>query len=87
MANRTMERILSEAHELPEAERGELAQGLVRSLDGPFDASASSVWDDEILRRTKALEAGTIPHGRAPVLAVILDHANSLALGADAKPQ
>lgn len=40
-----------------------------------------------VLRRTKALEAGTIPHGRAPVLAVILDHANSLALGADAKPQ
>ncbi len=59
MANRTMERILSEALELPEAERAELAHGLVTSLDGPFDASASSAWDDEILRRMKDLEAGT----------------------------
>lgn len=58
MASRTMERILSEALELPAAERAELAHGLVTSLDGPFDASAASAWDHEILRRMRSLEAG-----------------------------
>ncbi len=60
MASRTMERILSEALELPAAERAELAHGLVTSLDGPFDASAASVWDHEILRRLRNLEAGVV---------------------------
>ncbi|MBP8928657.1 MAG: addiction module protein [Ottowia sp.] len=59
MASRTIERILSEALELPEAERAELAHGLVASLDGPNDASAGGAWDDEILRRMKELETGT----------------------------
>jgi putative addiction module component (TIGR02574 family) len=59
MASRTVERILNEALELPEAQRAELAQGLVASLDGTNDASAARAWDDEILRRIKELEAGT----------------------------
>jgi len=59
MASRTIERILSEALELPEAERAELAHGLVASLDGPNDEAAAGAWDEEILRRMKELEAGT----------------------------
>jgi putative addiction module component (TIGR02574 family) len=53
-----MERLRSEALKLSEAERAELAHELLRSLDRATDASSTSAWDAEILRRLQDLETG-----------------------------
>lgn len=58
MAGSTLERVRSEALQLPEAERAELAHNLVGSLDGPADGDAESAWDAEILRRLDEIDSG-----------------------------
>ena len=59
MSSQIMERLRSEALELSEAERAELAHELLRSLDGATDAASTSAWDAEILRRLQDVETGT----------------------------
>jgi putative addiction module component (TIGR02574 family) len=59
MGSPTLEKIRSEALNLPESERAELAHSLVISLDGPADADAESAWDAEILRRLAEIDSGT----------------------------
>jgi len=56
-----LDRLRSEALELSEPERAELAHDLVVSLDGPSDPHAAQVWDAELLRRMDEVEAGTAP--------------------------
>ena len=58
MASQIMERLLKEALGLPEAERAEMARNLVKSLDGPADATATDDWDQEIGRRIEQIDAG-----------------------------
>jgi putative addiction module component (TIGR02574 family) len=59
MAGSTLEKVRTEALRLSEAERAELAHGLVESLDGPADTDAESAWDAEIVRRLAEIDAGT----------------------------
>jgi putative addiction module component (TIGR02574 family) len=59
MASQIMERLLKEALGLPKSERAEMARNLVRSLDGPADATAADDWDQEIVRRIEQIDAGT----------------------------
>ena len=59
MGSQILERLRSQALELPEADRAVLAHDLVASLDGPPDANASGEWEEEILRRLDEVEAGT----------------------------
>jgi putative addiction module component (TIGR02574 family) len=59
MGSPTLERVRSEALDLPESERAELAQNLVASLDGPAEPDVEKVWDAEILRRLTEIDAGT----------------------------
>jgi putative addiction module component (TIGR02574 family) len=59
MGSPTLERVRSEALDLPESERAELAQNLVASLDGPTEPDAEKAWDAEILRRLAEIDAGT----------------------------
>ncbi|HEV7671021.1 MAG TPA: addiction module protein [Thermoanaerobaculia bacterium] len=54
-------RLRSEALELSEPERAELAHDLVLSLAGPPDSQAAQEWDAELLRRMDEVEAGTAP--------------------------
>ena len=54
---------VSEAMSLPKAQRSELADKLIASLDEDFTVSSS--WMDEINRRAKEIDQGlvqTIPH-------------------------
>ena len=59
MGSMTLEKVRSEALNLSEAERAELASNLVVSLDGPPDADVEKAWDVEILRRLSEIDAGT----------------------------
>jgi putative addiction module component (TIGR02574 family) len=59
MGNSALDKVRSEALNLPEAERAELAYDLVASLDGPADADAQQAWESEILRRLAEVDAGT----------------------------
>lgn len=59
MSNSAFDRVRSEAFELTEAERAELAHDLVSSLDGPPDRDAAQEWDAEISRRLAEVDAGT----------------------------
>ena len=59
MGSQILERLRSQALDLPEADRAVLAHDLVSSLDGPPDANASRQWEEEILRRLDEVEAGT----------------------------
>ncbi|MBI4697049.1 MAG: addiction module protein [Gammaproteobacteria bacterium] len=59
MASVALERLRSEALNLSEAERAELAHALVTSLDGLPDADAQNAWEIEIVRRIGEVEAGT----------------------------
>ena len=54
-----LSRLRSEALELSEPERAELAYDLVISLDGPPDLESTREWDLEIVRRLDEVEAGT----------------------------
>ena len=59
MGSPTLDKVRSEALNLPESERAELAHNLVASLDGPVEPDAEKVWDAEILRRLGEIDAGT----------------------------
>ena len=59
MGSPTLERVRSEALDLPESERAELAQNLVASLDGPPEADVDKAWDTEILRRLAEIDSVT----------------------------
>lgn len=59
MAGSTLEKVRSEALNLTEAERADLAHSLVLSLDGPADKGVEAAWDAEILRRLEEIDAGT----------------------------
>jgi putative addiction module component (TIGR02574 family) len=54
-----LDRVRSEALQLSEVERAELARDLVRSLDAPEDANSDKAWEHEISRRLSAIDAGT----------------------------
>jgi putative addiction module component (TIGR02574 family) len=58
MASPTLEKVRSDALNLSEAERAELAHSLVSSLDGPADADADAEWETEILRRLDQIDSG-----------------------------
>jgi putative addiction module component (TIGR02574 family) len=59
MGSPTLERVRSEALDLSESERAELAQNLVASLDGPPESDVEKAWDAEILRRLTEIDSGT----------------------------
>lgn len=59
MGTKALEKVRSEALNLPEAERAELAYNLVISLDGTLDADVESAWDAEIVRRLSEIDSGT----------------------------
>ena len=59
MGSKALEKLRSEALNLSETERAELAYNLVVSLDGPPDADVEKAWDTEILRRLSEIDAGT----------------------------
>ena len=57
MANAT-ERLLTEALNLPETERAELAARLIESLEAQADDDVDAAWAAEIERRCSALDSG-----------------------------
>ncbi len=59
MGSPALEKIRSQALNLSESERAELAHNLVVSLDGPVDPDAEKAWDAEILRRLAEIDSGT----------------------------
>ncbi|HYS74790.1 MAG TPA: addiction module protein [Burkholderiales bacterium] len=59
MGNPTLERVRSEALNLSEGERAELAYNLVVSLDGAPDPDVEKAWDAEIMRRLAEIDSGT----------------------------
>ncbi len=59
MGSRALEKVRSEALNLSQSERAELAHNLVASLDGPADPDVEDAWDAEILRRLTEIESGT----------------------------
>ena len=59
MGNTALEKVRSEALNLSEAERAELAYNLVVSLDGPPDPDLEKAWDMEIMRRLSEIDSGT----------------------------
>lgn len=64
----TLERIRSEALDLPEAERKELVHDLIDSLAWRPDAEVEAAWDAEIRKRIREVEEGRvecIPHDEA----------------------
>jgi putative addiction module component (TIGR02574 family) len=58
MANTPLHKLRSDALELPDQQRAELAHDLIASLDGRPDPGGATAWDDELVRRAEALEAG-----------------------------
>jgi putative addiction module component (TIGR02574 family) len=52
--------LLRRAHGLSAAERAELAEALIESLDGAEDESVQAAWDAEILRRMEDLNSGKV---------------------------
>jgi putative addiction module component (TIGR02574 family) len=59
MGSPTLEKVRSEALNLSEPERAELAHSLVTSLDGASEPDAEKAWDAEILRRLDEIDSGT----------------------------
>lgn len=59
MGSTALEKVRSEALNLSEAERAELAYNLVVSLDGPPDTDVERAWDAEILLRLSEIDSGT----------------------------
>ncbi len=58
MASGALERIRTEVLDLTEAERAELAHGLIASLDEPGESGVEDAWDHEILRRISLIDSG-----------------------------
>jgi putative addiction module component (TIGR02574 family) len=59
MGAETLNKVRDEALTLSSEERAELAHALIQSLDAPADADAAGAWDNEIVRRLAAIDAGT----------------------------
>ena len=59
MGSSTLEKLRTEALNLPEPDRAELAQQLLASLDGAPDPGVEEAWDAEIRRRLAEIDAGT----------------------------
>ncbi len=59
MGTPALEKVRSEALNLSESERAELAHNLVASLDGPADPDVEKAWDAKILRRLAEIDSGT----------------------------
>ena len=59
MSSTALEKVRTEALNLSEAERAELAYNLVVSLDAPGDPDAEKAWDAEIARRLSDIDSGT----------------------------
>jgi putative addiction module component (TIGR02574 family) len=59
MSQETAE-LLKRALNLSVAERAELADSLIESLEAGEDTAVQAAWDAEILRRMKDLESGTV---------------------------
>ena len=57
MGSPIREKIRSEALNLPESERAELAHSLVASLDGPSEPDVERARDAEILRRLAEIDS------------------------------
>ena len=55
----TLDEVRTQALNLSEPERAELAHNLVASLDGPSEPDAEKAWDTEILRGLAEIESGT----------------------------
>jgi len=53
-------KLLENAMQLTDRERAELAASLIESLDPTVDDDWQSAWDDEIARRVKELDDGTV---------------------------
>lgn len=52
--------VLADALRLGPDERAALAVEILASLDGPADPDAESAWAEEIRRRIRSIEAGTM---------------------------
>lgn len=59
MGSPTLEKVRSEALNLPESERAELAHNLVVSHDGQSEPDVEQAWDAEILRRLAEIDSST----------------------------
>ncbi len=59
MGSPTLEKVMSDALRLTDAERAELASNLVASLDGAADSDAATAWDAEMIRRLAEIDSGT----------------------------
>jgi len=52
--------LLQKALALPDKERAELAGSLIASLDKIVDQDAEAAWQQEIVRRAREVESGTV---------------------------
>ncbi len=59
MGSPILEKVRSEALNLSESERAELAHSLVASLDGASESDVEKAWDAEIIRRLAEIDSGT----------------------------
>jgi len=59
MGAENLDKLRAQALELPADERAELAHSLMKSLDGAPETGVAEAWDQEVLRRLAAIEAGT----------------------------
>ena len=55
-----VEELSARARTLPSKDRARLAEELLDSLQGDYDAEADTAWDLEIERRVAEIEAGTV---------------------------
>lgn len=53
-------KLLEEAPRLPGGERLRLAERLLATCDGDPDPEAAQAWEDEIARRSRAIERGLV---------------------------
>ena len=53
-------RLLTDALQLPEAERAELAASLIDSLDESADPDVDSAWDAEVKHRLEEIHRGDV---------------------------
>jgi putative addiction module component (TIGR02574 family) len=58
--NDTARRLLTDALQLPETDRAELAASLIDSLDEPADIDANTAWDEELQHRVGQIHRGEV---------------------------
>jgi putative addiction module component (TIGR02574 family) len=57
---RAVSEIEQEIRALPDAEKERLLRALLEELDGPLDPGVEQAWLDEIQRRSRELDAGSV---------------------------